>query len=56
MKDIVQKFCGIAKRKYGKQIEKMILFGSFARGDKSKDSDIDLLIVWRGNKKMPRII
>ena len=51
MKDIVQRFCEIAKQKYSCQIEKIVLFGSVARGEQNKDSDIDLLIVWRGNKK-----
>lgn len=30
---------------YGEQLEKVILFGSQARGDARPDSDIDLLIV-----------
>ncbi len=51
MEDVIQKFCDLAKQKYARQIGKMILFGSFARGEKNKDSDIDLLIVWRGNKR-----
>lgn len=30
---------------YGEQLEKMIIFGSQARGDAKPDSDIDILIV-----------
>ena len=56
MKDIVERFCEIAKQKYSCQIEKIVLFGSVARGEQNKDSDIDLLIVWRGNKKKHGII
>lgn len=33
--------------------EKIILYGSFARGEKSLDSDIDLLIVKKSDKKRP---
>ena len=33
---------------YGKRLKKVILYGSYARGDTSEDSDIDLLIVLEG--------
>ena len=33
--------------------DKVILFGSFARGDQRNDSDIDLLIVKKSDKKRP---
>jgi hypothetical protein len=33
------------KKIYGEQLEKIILFGSQARGDARPDSDIDILIV-----------
>ncbi|MCK4613346.1 MAG: nucleotidyltransferase domain-containing protein [Thermoplasmata archaeon] len=32
-------------------VEKIILFGSMARGDFNEDSDIDMLVVWNGKKK-----
>lgn len=32
------------------EIEKIILFGSVARGEETKDSDIDLLITCRGDR------
>jgi predicted nucleotidyltransferase len=32
-------------QKYSEQISKVILFGSFARGEPSPESDIDLLVV-----------
>ena len=33
------------QERYGRDIVKVILFGSKARGDSTKDSDIDLLII-----------
>jgi predicted nucleotidyltransferase len=35
--------------------ERIILFGSVARGDYHEDSDLDLLIVWDEMKDMPNI-
>lgn len=32
-------------RKYGDKVDTIILFGSAARGEASKDSDIDILVV-----------
>ncbi len=32
-------------------VKRAALFGSFARGDATKDSDIDLLIEFKGKKK-----
>ena len=39
-------------------IEKIILFGSVARGEETEDSDIDLLITCRGNRfeLLPKIM
>lgn len=51
----VQDFVGGIKEKYGKNIEKIIMFGSKARGDFSQDSDIDILVV-TNNKNISRTI
>jgi uncharacterized protein len=34
---------------YGEKLSSVILFGSFARGEASEDSDIDVLIVLKGS-------
>jgi predicted nucleotidyltransferase len=39
-----------ALKNYSVQIESIILFGSVARGDAREDSDIDILIIWRGDE------
>ena len=35
---------------YRNRIEGLILFGSVARGEAKEDSDIDILVIWRGNE------
>lgn len=41
----LREFVKIAIEKYGEKIERIILFGSVARGEAKGDSDIDILIV-----------
>lgn len=53
MKDyrkIAERFAKGLKEKYGKRIERIVLFGSVARGEYDEDSDIDLLVVTRGDR------
>lgn len=38
---------------YGERLEKLILFGSQARGDAEPDSDIDVLVVLRDEGDVP---
>ncbi len=48
MKDyrkIAEDFARHLKAKYGERIERMILFGSVARGEAREDSDVDLIVV-----------
>jgi len=48
MKDfqrIAEDFARRLKAKYGKRIERVILFGSVARHESREDSDVDLLVV-----------
>ncbi len=42
----------IALKNLGINVERAILFGSFAKGNSRKDSDIDLIIVSEDFKKM----
>lgn len=42
---ILQKTAQSLKKLYGPKMDKLILFGSQARGDAQPDSDIDILIV-----------
>ena len=35
---------------YRTRIESIILFGSVARGEAKEDSDIDILVIWKGDE------
>lgn len=41
----LNEFIKAVKEKYSDKIERIILFGSYARGDYGKESDIDVLII-----------
>jgi uncharacterized protein len=47
----VDTFLDNALDKYGSKIDQIILFGSVARGEARKESDIDVLVVWKGNEE-----
>lgn len=36
------------KEKHGDKVRKIILYGSYARGEASEESDLDVLIIWDG--------
>ena len=40
-----------SRKLYGKRLKYIILYGSYARGSATEDSDIDLLIVLEGDVK-----
>jgi predicted nucleotidyltransferase len=42
---ITEKVCAAAKEVLGDRLEKVILFGSYARGDYDEESDIDIMII-----------
>lgn len=45
IKEIIEKFISQVTDKLGKRIKKIILYGSYARGDYNKFSDIDIMIL-----------
>jgi len=53
MKDyrrIAEDFARHLKAKYGERIERILLFGSVARGEAREDSDVDLIVVTREDR------
>ena len=48
---VIRQFSDLAYEQYPLQIGKIILYGSVARGDAGPDSDIDLLVLWKGNEQ-----
>jgi predicted nucleotidyltransferase len=50
-KKALEEFVRRAKAEHGAKIEKIIVFGSYARGDYSEESDVDILVVWTGEEE-----
>ena len=48
VKKLLKQFKSELNRIYGKQLKAVYLYGSYARGDARSDSDIDLLMVLKG--------
>ena len=48
VKKLLKKFKSEIKHIYGRQLKSVYLYGSYARGDARPDSDIDLLMVVKG--------
>ena len=48
IKEILNEFRTEVEKLYGKKLTNIILYGSWARGDATYESDIDLLIVLEG--------
>ena len=44
-REILERFVRELRDRYGDRIERIILFGSVARGEDRKDSDIDVLVI-----------
>ncbi len=49
IKKILEELKGELIELYGKKLKELILYGSFARGEETENSDIDLVIVLKGN-------
>ena len=47
---VIRQFVRKARERYSTHIEKIILYGSVARGDADAESDIDLLVLWNGDE------
>jgi len=45
LKEITEKICLSAKDVLGDKLEKVYLFGSYARGDYDEESDIDVMVL-----------
>ena len=46
----VEEFVKKALEQYKGKIDSIILFGSVARGEAGEDSDIDIVVIWKGNE------
>lgn len=45
MKDLMEQYIEEIKKIYGAHLRKIILYGSYARGDFKADSDVDIMIL-----------
>lgn len=46
--NIIPQFKSIVQQLYGDKLSRIILFGSYARGEQNEDSDIDFVVVLKG--------
>ena len=44
MKNLIEQYISEIKKIYGSHLREMILYGSYARGDYRRDSDVDIMI------------
>ena len=47
-REVIEKFKEEVKKLYGQRLKNIILYGSWARGEATEESDIDLLVVLKG--------
>jgi predicted nucleotidyltransferase len=47
--EILKEFKTNIKKLYGDKLSKIILYGSYARGEQTEDSDVDLAIILKGD-------
>jgi len=45
LQNAVSEFCLLCKKHYNESVHDIILYGSYARGDHNKNSDIDIMVV-----------
>lgn len=46
----MEEFVRRVLERYEDKIDSIILFGSVARGEAKEDSDIDILVIWKGDE------
>ncbi len=60
IKEILNEFRTEVKKLYGNKLKNIILYGSWARGDATEESDIDLIVILEGKvvpgKEIDRMI
>ena len=44
-RELVSQYVEVLCKIYGKHLKTVILYGSYARGDYTKDSDIDIMVL-----------
>ncbi|MCM1143338.1 MAG: nucleotidyltransferase domain-containing protein [Blautia sp.] len=49
LQQVLKEVRNAAKQLYGDKLDKIILYGSYARGDNTEESDIDIMIVLDGD-------
>ena len=54
IQDIVNELKAGLRLIYGEQLARVYLFGSYARGDADRESDIDVLVVLKDFERYPR--
>ncbi|MFW6096402.1 MAG: nucleotidyltransferase domain-containing protein [Bacteroidota bacterium] len=50
MNHLIKRFVNDVKNQYKNKIYKIIMFDSYVQVDNRSDSDIDMLIIWKGNR------
>ena len=45
---IISEIAAVAKETFGEKLDSVILYGSYARGDYTPESDVDIMILVRG--------
>lgn len=53
IKPLLGEFKQLLQKMYGERLANLVLFGSFARHEETKDSDVDVLIVLKGSDVSP---
>jgi len=49
---LARDFAGKIKSLFGRSVISVLVYGSVAKGGDTKESDIDLLVVWDGDKRI----